>query len=107
MTLNKAVLLSAVAALAAGPAFAEEPARKLDLRKSDIESPLKQTLADLAAAERLREATARLAEAPNPKVPPGAVKWHPDLAAACEAARKSGKPVLLFQMLGKLDDQFC
>lgn len=43
----------------------------------------------------------------NPKVQPGSVLWHPTLAAACEAARKSGKPVLLFQMMGKLDDQFC
>jgi len=43
----------------------------------------------------------------NPKVAPGRVAWHPTFAAACEAARKSGRPVLLFQMMGKLDDQFC
>ncbi len=43
----------------------------------------------------------------NPKVQPGLVKWHPSLNAACQAAQKSGKPVLLFQMMGKLDDQFC
>ena len=43
----------------------------------------------------------------NPKVQPGGVHWHPSWAAACEAARKSKKPVLLFQMMGKLDDQFC
>lgn len=43
----------------------------------------------------------------NPKVQPGGVHWHSTLTAACEAARKSGKPVLLFQMMGKLDDQFC
>ncbi len=43
----------------------------------------------------------------NPKVQPGLVKWHSSLAVACEASAKSGKPVLLFQMMGKLDDQFC
>jgi hypothetical protein len=43
----------------------------------------------------------------NPKVQPGSVHWHTSFELACEAARKSGKPVLLFQMMGKLDDQFC
>jgi hypothetical protein len=43
----------------------------------------------------------------NPKVQPGKVKWHADFATACKAAGKSHKPVLLFQMMGKLDDQFC
>ncbi len=43
----------------------------------------------------------------NPKVRPGLVKWHPSWNAACQASQKSGKPVLLFQMMGKLDDQFC
>ena len=43
----------------------------------------------------------------NPKVEPGKVRWHRDFAAACKAAEKSGKPVLLFQMMGKLDDRFC
>jgi hypothetical protein len=43
----------------------------------------------------------------NPKVEPGKVKWHADFATARAASAKSGKPVLLFQMMGKLDDQFC
>jgi hypothetical protein len=43
----------------------------------------------------------------NPKVEPGKVKWHGDFDTACKAAAKSGRPVLLFQMMGKLDDQFC
>jgi hypothetical protein len=43
----------------------------------------------------------------NPKAAPGRVSWHADMAAACAAARHSGKPVLLFLMMGKLDDQFC
>jgi hypothetical protein len=47
------------------------------------------------------------AEAENPKVEPGAVTWHASFADACEAAKESGKPVLLFQMMGKLDQRFC
>src|SRR5205814_1765838 len=43
----------------------------------------------------------------NPKVEPGKVRWHANFAAASAAAQKSGKPVLLFHMMGKLDDQFC
>jgi hypothetical protein len=43
----------------------------------------------------------------NPKVEPGAVKWHATLDDACKAAAKSGRPVLLFQMMGKLDEKFC
>lgn len=43
----------------------------------------------------------------NPAVAPGKVKWHSDFDTACQAAKKSGKPVLLFQMLGRLDQEFC
>jgi hypothetical protein len=43
----------------------------------------------------------------NPHVPPGLVHWHASFAEACQAAQKSHKPVLLFHMMGKLDDLFC
>jgi hypothetical protein len=43
----------------------------------------------------------------NPRVAPGLVNWHKDFEAACAAAKHSGKPVLLFLLMGKLDDQFC
>jgi len=43
----------------------------------------------------------------NPKVEPGLVVWHPNFETACAAAKNSGKPVLLFQMMGNLDDRFC
>ena len=46
-------------------------------------------------------------DAANLKVKPGDVKWHASFDDACKAAEKSGKPVLLFQLMGKLDDQFC
>jgi len=35
------------------------------------------------------------------------VHWHKSLDAAIEAARKTGKPVLHFQLLGDLDQEFC
>jgi hypothetical protein len=35
------------------------------------------------------------------------VNWHADFASACAAGRSSGKPVFLFQMLGRLDQKFC
>jgi hypothetical protein len=43
----------------------------------------------------------------NAHVPPGLVHWHATFAEACRAAQKSHKPVLLFHMMGKLDDLFC
>jgi hypothetical protein len=43
----------------------------------------------------------------NPMVDPGRICWHRNLDEACAAARKSGKPVLLFQMMGRLDQEFC
>ena len=43
----------------------------------------------------------------NPYVRPGLVNWHTDFDIACAISRKSGKPVLLFQMLGELDQKFC
>jgi hypothetical protein len=50
---------------------------------------------------------AKQTDAENPIVKPGEVKWHASFQAACEAAKKSGKPVLLFHMMGQLDRQFC
>lgn len=57
--------------------------------------------AGAAATEAKRE---RLA---GKHVMPGMVAWHADFASACKLAKTSGKPVLLFQMMGKLDDEFC
>lgn len=41
------------------------------------------------------------------KVQPGLVKWHGNLNDALAASKVSGKPVLLFQLLGNLDDAYC
>jgi len=43
----------------------------------------------------------------NPTVSAGEIQWHKDFSAARIAAGKSGKPVLLFQMMGRLDQRFC
>lgn len=45
-------------------------------------------------------------EADNPAVKPGKVNWHEDVAAAIAAAKISRKPVLVFHLLGELDQRF-
>ncbi len=41
------------------------------------------------------------------KVAPGAVIWHPTFDQALKASSKSKKPVMLFHLMGNLDDRFC
>ncbi len=41
------------------------------------------------------------------EVKPGIVNWHNDLDGALASSAKSKKPVLLFELLGNLDDRFC
>lgn len=83
---------STVLLLTASIAPAAEP-DAVRSRKQEIEQPTKNVVKNSTDA--------------NPKVQPGKVNWHKSFAEACEAAKKSGKPVFLFQMMGKLDDQFC
>ncbi len=78
-----------------------DPGSNMDRPKRTIESPAKRVLA------RSTNAPAAPADFVNPKVEPGKVCWHADFAAACRAAGRSGKPVLLFQMMGRLDEKFC
>ncbi len=78
-----------------------DPKPKMDPGKRSIESPAKRVLARSGAAP------AAPADFVNPKVEPGKVRWHADFAAACRAAANSGKPVLLFHMMGRLDEKFC
>lgn len=37
----------------------------------------------------------------------GRVNWHNSLSAAKAQSRKSGKPVFIFEMMGRLDREFC
>lgn len=41
------------------------------------------------------------------KVKPGLVAWHSSFQKAMAASARSGKPVFLFHMMGRLDDRFC
>jgi hypothetical protein len=41
------------------------------------------------------------------KADAGSIKWHAHFAAAQQAAHESNKPILLFQMMGRLSDKFC
>jgi hypothetical protein len=66
-----------------------------DRGKRKVELPTEKVVAD------------RSAPADNPKVEPGKVRWHASVEAARAAAARSGKPVMIFYMMGKLDDRFC
>jgi hypothetical protein len=77
----------------------DPPKPRPDRPKSVIELPTKNLVARGTASPKV--------DGDNPHVEPGKVKWHATIADACAASAKSKKPVLLFQMLGKLDDQFC
>ncbi len=85
-----AALLFFAASVACGqddPAAAGVP----DRRKAVIEMPLKRSLVP----------------PPEDRGMGMKVRWHDSFTAAVEAATTSGKPVLLFQLLGRLDDAFC
>ncbi len=101
--LSGMALAAAVAVYAAPPvAPPANPAPMPDRGKSGIERPTKIVVAATAPAP------AKTGDGfVNPKVEPGKVKWHATFDEACQASAKSGKPVLLFQMMGKLDEQFC
>jgi hypothetical protein len=75
--------------------------RPVDVGKKRIEFAAKKLVAETAPAPR-PVAT----DSDDPRVEPGKVKWHDSFADACAAAKKSGKPVLLFQMMGRLDHRF-
>ncbi len=62
-----------------------------DESKMRVEQPIKDRLA--AVEEAPGEASA--------------VRWHGSLDEAIRAARESGRPILHFQLLGRLDDEFC
>ncbi len=92
------------------PADPNPPARNVDYApKRKIEQPTEKLVAGTSLhstnSDQATSDTDRGFD--NPEVEPGNVRWHADFAAACEASRKSGKPVLLFQMMGNLDDRFC
>jgi hypothetical protein len=99
VTLASLGLLALAAVAALGDDKAARPKANVDASKSvKIEPPTVKVVAKQSAT---------VAKTDNPKVKPGLVNWHKSFEEACTASQKSGKPVLLFQMMGKLDDQFC
>src|SRR5262249_36916010 len=96
--------LASVALLAASVAalHAQQKLPRVDRGKSEIEVPT-----DLLLGTGLNDRKAAARQFDNPKGPPGKVTRHATLTDACAAAKRGGKPVLLFQMMGKLDDKFC
>ncbi len=95
--------------------------RRPDFSKIRIEAPLKSMLKTSTAPDLFKSLETRgelqkldsgipISAPPAVamvKVKPGLVSWHKDLTAAMNSASKSGKPVLVFHMMGALDDRFC
>lgn len=94
------VLTAAILALAAmQAAFGQDRA---DMSKALREFP---TARLLRTTDLLAPGTR--SKVPNPKVKPGLVTWHGSFDEAVAAAKGSGKPVLLLNLLGNLDEEFC
>ena len=82
-----------------------------DFTKGGVEATAKTVLANTAGLNvgipAVANVNATVPQSDNPKVQPGLVRWHPTMTEACAAARPAGKPVLLFQLMGNLDERFC
>lgn len=95
--------------------------RRIDPSKSRIESPVKNLLngkrptplpkvktppqkrdSNSQKPKEMKEPTVDT----NPLVRPGLISWHPNIPRATEASHRSGKPVLIFYLLGQLDREF-
>lgn len=47
------------------------------------------------------------ADAKQPTSKAGKVRWNQDLSAARQQAAQADQPLLVFQLLGDLDQEFC
>lgn len=81
---------------------ATETEQKFDITKLLIENPVK----NLAKFELMEEQFELMNASENQACQPGLVQWHKDLETARAASETSGKPILLFQLLGNLDQRF-
>jgi hypothetical protein len=85
------------------------------LPKSGIETPLEGAILQKSAPTSPYNLSAnapvmvqrRLYRPKTDEVRPGLVHWLPNFEVACGASAQSGKPVLLFQMMGNLNEEFC
>ena len=113
MNRTKLLLTACVAVgLVAPHGWSQPPAPEkppVDVSKKDVvERGTSRVVQGSTEIERAAAALrAAQADAKNPTVEPGKVKWHKTLAEAQAASAKSGRPVLLFHMMGQLDKQFC
>lgn len=94
---------------------------RADMGKMRIEGPAKSLIRGRNLMEILQktpktpltpEKAARLPELEDEtikadKVKPGRVEWHGTFQKAMAASARSGKPVFLFHLMGRLDDRFC
>lgn len=94
---------------------------RADMGKLGIEGPTKSLIGGPALIESLQkipksalapETAAQLPELEDltikaDKVKPGRIEWHTTFQKAMAASARSGKPVFLFHMMGRLDDRFC
>ena len=94
--IEPAVAKLVAATAPAAPAPTEKPVVPDKSKEQVVEKPTKALVAGAASGD-----------VNNPTIEPGKVKWHKTLADAQGASEKSGKPVLLFHMMGQLDKQFC
>jgi hypothetical protein len=104
-----AMLLTLAVSQASGDG--QPPGFGHDITKGSVEATAKTVLANTAGLNVgtlvAANVNAIVPQSDNPKVQPGLVGWHPTMAEACAAARRTGKPVLLFQLMGNLDERFC
>jgi hypothetical protein len=71
------------------------------------QAPRTSALPQAKPADEAVPKEVRPARDDNPAVEPGKVRWHGSFDDARIAAQRSGKPVLLFHLMGRLDRQFC
>lgn len=73
--------------------------------KMGIEAPLKRLIS--SASSTNSASSYLLGAAMEKKVVPGLVSWTGDMELAKGKAKALGKPILVFQMMGRLDEEFC
>lgn len=80
--------------------------RGMNVSKGMVETPLERMIQRSTPADH--PVSGPTGAAPTPaKVAPGLVHWHATLEDAKARARLTGKPVLLFLLLGNLDEAHC
>jgi hypothetical protein len=106
MQLRKLSLAALSLAFACPMALAQAPP---DLRKAIIEVPLKRTIRSSAAtpAPVLEEKVIAIGPDGTQKCVPGKVHWVKNFEQAKSLSATTDRPVLMFAMLGNLDDKFC